>query len=64
MTAIERTAYPTFDSHPLTQNEVDDFYTPTKEELRFVHKKLRRSPEKRKLSSTVYEQHCLKKVEE
>jgi TnpA family transposase len=62
MTAIERTAYPTFDSHPLTQNELDDFYTPTKEELRFVHKKLRRSPEKRKLSSTVYEQHCLNTI--
>ena len=40
MTAIERTAYPTFQSHPSHQNELDNFYTPTQDEIRFICSKL------------------------
>ena len=41
MTAIERTAYPTFDARLLHQQELDDYYTPTKDELCFIQNKLR-----------------------
>ncbi len=37
MTAIERTAYPRFKKTP-TQAELDEFYTPTEEEISFVNK--------------------------
>ena len=37
MTSIERTAYPRF-KKTLTQAELDEFYTPTEEEINFVNK--------------------------
>lgn len=42
MTAIDRTAYPTFDKFPITRQELDEFYTPTKKEIRFIQNKLRK----------------------
>ena len=35
MAAIERTAYPRF-KHSFTQDELDEFYTPTEAEVTFV----------------------------
>jgi hypothetical protein len=43
MTAIERTAYPTFGTHSLHQRELDDYYTPTQGELQIIQAKLRRN---------------------
>ena len=54
MTAIERTAYPTFDTFPLHQQELDDYYTPTRDEICFIQNKLRRSPDS---ASSTYKQH-------
>jgi Domain of unknown function (DUF4158) len=45
MTAIERTAYPTFNILPLYQQELDEHYTPTNEEIHFIQNKLRRNPD-------------------
>lgn len=61
MTAIDRTAYPTFDSLPLHQKELDDCYTPTQDELRFVRKNQRRNPEKKGSIST-FDQHYLNTI--
>src|SRR5688572_3713815 len=57
MTSIERTAYPTFQSRPSHQKELDDFYTSTQDEILFIQKKLRRNLNERNSSST-YEKHC------
>lgn len=46
MTAIERTAYPNFNNHPLDQKELNDFYTPTHDEIQFVRKNLDRNSAK------------------
>lgn len=54
MTAIERTAYPTFDTLPLIQQELDNHYTPTRDEIRFIQNKLRRT---QKSISSTYTQH-------
>lgn len=54
MTAIERTAYPTFDTFPLHQQELDDYYIPTKDEICFIQNKLRRSSDS---ASSTYKQH-------
>ena len=54
MTAIERTAYPTFDTQSLHQKELDDYYTPTKEEIQFIQNKLHRN---RNRASSAYVQH-------
>jgi TnpA family transposase len=54
MTAIERTAYPTFDTQSLHQKELDDYYTPTKEEILFIQNKLRRNSDR---ASSAYVQH-------
>lgn len=61
MTAIERTAYPTFKSCPLHQKELDDFYTPTEKEMLFIQKKLRKNSNKKNAIST-YEQHYLNTI--
>ena len=59
MTAIERTAYPTFDAFSSHQQEMDDYYTPTREEIRFIQNKLRRSTDN---GSSNYAQHQLNAV--
>jgi saccharopine dehydrogenase-like NADP-dependent oxidoreductase len=56
MTAIDRTAYPTFESLPLHQQELEDCYTPTQDELQFVRKNQRRNPA-RKDSISTFDQH-------
>jgi TnpA family transposase len=62
MTAIERTAYPTFYSHPLTQQELNDFFTPTEKEIRFIRRKLRRNSENEHRKTSNYEQHCFNMI--
>jgi hypothetical protein len=58
MTEIERTAYPRFDTYSLHQKELDDYFSPTQDEFRFIRKKLRRNPESATSLST-YKQHQL-----
>jgi len=60
MTAIERTAYPTFNSYPLNQKELDSYYTPDKNEIDFVSGKLRQRKKEEEpdvVCTTNYEQY-------
>ena len=59
MTAIERTAYPTFDSHDVSQKELNYFYTPTQSELQFVRSKLRKKSNPTHHLATNHEQYFL-----
>lgn len=60
MTAIERTAYPTWNAYPPHSQELEAFYTPTEEEHYFLQKTLRQSPSKRnKKAQSTHQQHQL-----
>lgn len=60
MTAIERTAYPTWNAYPPHPQELEAFYTPTQEEHYFLQKTLRQSPNtKNKKARSTYEHHQL-----
>lgn len=61
MAAIERTAYPTWQSCALHASDIPVFYTPTKNEIQWVENSLRHSPgsKNQKQLSSHYQQHCL-----
>ena len=61
MAAIERTAYPTWQSCALHASDIPIFYTPTKNEIQWVENSLRHSPgsKNQKQLSSHYQQHCL-----